>query len=352
MTVANQGTSTMASELNIAGEADIAGAGSIDGSLEYKITLGGSDTLQSLADKINDLKGAFTASVVDDGTGTNSYHLMLISKNSGKAGALVINSDLADFELSDLVEAQDAVLSLGGTAGGNSLVATSSTNTFKNLVTGLTIDALAASSNPVTITVAKDVEAVTEKIQTFVDKFNAVVTAITDATKYDAETQKASPLLGNYQVESLRSRLYNIISSTTSGVGDIMRFSSLGITVGSSAKLEFDAEKFQTAYAANPKAIESFFSTTDKGMGYILDKMADEYTQSGDGILTKAASGYDDRTDLLNDRIDYLEELLTSKEDRLYRQFQNMETALAKLQTMQTAISSLSTDSTTSSNSS
>ncbi len=350
MTVVNQGTGTLASELNIAGEADNAGAGVIDGSFEYKITLGGSDTLQSLADKINNLKGAFTASVVNDGTGTNSYRLMLTSKNSGKAGALVINSDLNDLELSDLVEAQDAVISLGGTVGGNSLVATSSTNTFKYLVPGLTIDAHAASSSPVTITVEQDVAAVTDKVKAFVDKFNAVITAISDATKYDADTQTASPLLGNIQVENVRSRLYSIISSTSTGVGDFTRFNTLGITVGSDAKLNFNEEKFKTAYANNPKAVENFFSTQDKGMGYVLDKMTDDFTRSYDGELTAAANGYDERTKLINDRISYLEELLTSKENRLYMQFQNMETALAKLQTMQTAISSMSTMLTTSSN--
>jgi flagellar hook-associated protein 2 len=352
MSIANQGSGTTASDLNIAGQANIPGAGSIDGSFEYKITLGGSDTLQNLADKINKLKGPFTAAVVSDGTGTNSYHLTLTSKYSGKSGALVINGGQTGLNLSDLVEGRDAIISLGGTAGGNSLVATSSSNTFKNLVSGVILTAKGASSSPVTVSISQDVDTVTEKVKAFVDKFNAIIGAISDATKYDTTTQTGGTLFGNYQVETVQTRLYSFISSTFSGVGSITNFSALGITVGSDGNLSMDTEKFKTAYAGNSKAIETFFSTTDKGAGYVLDKLTDDYTRSIDGVLTTAVTSYDSRTKLLNDRITYMQSLLTSKENRLYRQFQNMETALAKLQTMQTAISSLSTISTTSNSSS
>jgi flagellar hook-associated protein 2 len=351
MKIANDGTSSLASDLNLAGEADAAGAGSIDGSFEYKIDIGGSDTLTTLAEKINALKGPVTATILNDGTGMNSYRLSLISKYSGKTGQFFINSSSAGLQMADLVEGQDAIINLGGSTT-NPIVTSSSTNTFTGLIPGLTLNAVSSANKAVDITVTRDTETVNEKVSSFVEKFNSVLTSIKDATKYVAETETAGPLLGNLTADTINTKLYNMITKSISNSGSITRLSELGFSLDSSSKLVFDEDKFNSSYEANPTAVESFFSTMDTGFGYALDTMLDELTRSGDGTITRTTDSYQDRTDMLNERITYLNELLTNKEQRLYRQFQNMETALAKMQTMSSALSSISLLTTSTSNSS
>jgi len=341
LTVSNEGTSTTASELNIAKQADTAGTGTIDGASEYQITVGGSDTLQTLADKINAMKGPFTATIINDGSGTNSYRLSLTSKYSGKAGKLTFDGGLTSLGMYDLVDPRDAIISLGGSTGGDSVIASSSTNTFTGLVPGLTLEARGVSSSPVTVTVSQDVAAVTEKITAFVEKYNAIIDTIKEQTKYNSETEEAGPLLGDYNVSTIQSQLYGAITNTVMFSGDVRRLSDLGLTVGSGGQLTFDEAKFQAAYAKNATAVENFFSTKDKGFGYVIDKLTDRFTESGTGIITRVTATYDERTENINDRITFLNDLLEKKQERLYRSFQNMETALAKLQTMQTALSSM-----------
>jgi len=350
LTVANEGSSSTASDLNIAKTAETAGAGSIDGSYEFKISIGGSDTLQTVASKINSLKGAFSATIINDGSGTNSYRLSITSKNSGKAGKLIFNGGQTGLSMYDMVAPRDAIISIGGD-GNNSVVATSSSNTFTGLAPGLTLEAKSASSSPVTISVSQDTAAVTEKLKGFVEKFNAIIETINKETKYDTETETAGVLLGNYQADTVRNRLFSVISKNIMSSGSVRRLSDIGITVGTDAKLEFDEEKFLSAYASDSKAIENFFSTQDTGFGYLITKITDELTDT-DGVITKETSLYDTQTQNITDRISYLEELLKSKETRLYRSFQNMESALAKIQTIQTSLLSLSQYSSTSSSSS
>jgi flagellar hook-associated protein 2 len=341
LTVRDSGTSTTAADLRLAGSADQFGAGTINGSYEYSIAIGGSDTLGTLVDKINKLGGPVKASVINDGSSGNAYHLSLTSEISGMDGRIILNTGAIDLGLFDIVEAQDAVIALGG--GSNAIVASSSTNTFKNLVEGLTLTAGSVSDNPITITVARNNDSVIEKMNAFVEQFNAVLSSISEVTKYDAETEEAGILLGNNTIRTVQSKILSAISKTLGGSGNIQRLSQLGIKIGSDSKLEFDEEKFRGFLESNEPAVESFFATKDEGFAYVFSDIIDDLTDSYSGLITSTTDGYDSRVGLLNDRIEYLEKLLESKEQRLYKQYQNMEAALANMQTMSNALSSMTT---------
>ena len=53
------------------------------------------DTLQGLAGAINDANTGLTATVVNDGTSTQPYRLLLTAKNTGTANAVTITNNLA-----------------------------------------------------------------------------------------------------------------------------------------------------------------------------------------------------------------------------------------------------------------
>ncbi len=60
------------------------------------ITIGSSnDTLQGLADAINSANAGVTASIVNDGSSAQGYHLLLTSDQSGTANAITITNNLA-----------------------------------------------------------------------------------------------------------------------------------------------------------------------------------------------------------------------------------------------------------------
>ncbi len=53
------------------------------------------DTLQGLANAINNANAGVTASIINDGSSSQSYHLLLTSNNSGTANAITITNNLA-----------------------------------------------------------------------------------------------------------------------------------------------------------------------------------------------------------------------------------------------------------------
>ncbi len=339
--VTNDSGSTTASDLNLAGEASSTDDNYIDGSFEYTISVGGSDTLESLADKINDLGGPFRATIINDGTGVNAYRLSIISTQSGKAGKLVLNSTIDSLKLFDLVKPQDAIIAFGGTSSSNSIITSSSTNTFKNTVPGLTLTANAVSDTPVTVTVSADVDGIVDKVKSFIDDFNKILDTLKEQTKYNPDTEEKGALLGDYTVDIIRNRMIDAVRNPLDVDGEYKRLSEIGISIGSDAKLQLDEDKFRSAYAKDPDAVEKLFSTKDKGFGYVMEDAIDYLTDSNNGVVTDKTENYDKRIKLLNDRIDYLNELLDMKEKRLYEKFYAMEEALAKMQSMQSALSSL-----------
>jgi flagellar hook-associated protein 2 len=327
------------------------------------LEVGGTDSLQTIIDRLKELDAPIRATIINDGSEVNGYRLSLTSKISGQAGEMIYNAGGTDLELFEIIRAQDAVLSVGGAGTSNTIVTRSNTNTFSNVIPGLTLEVQGVSDTPVTVTVSQDVDTVVEKVQKFVDDFNAVLDQIDEYSKYDSETEQAGVLLGSMQTDLIRNRLYSAVRKSLSDVGDLQRLSQVGISVGSGAKLQFDEEAFRDLYSKDPESIEKLFSTFDQkgyaaavakgganvdkfysqtnmGFGYVLDHVLDLLTRNNDGVITHLMDNYDERKTILSDRMDYLKEMMSRKEERLYRQFYNMELALSRMQGMQSALSS------------
>jgi flagellar hook-associated protein 2 len=352
MTVTNTGSSTTATDLNLAGSASTAGAGTIDGSYEYKITVGGSDTLKDLVNKINKLGANVTASVINDGGSTNAYHLSLTSKISGKAGNIILNSGSLNLGMFDLVQGQDAIVSMGAT--GSSMIFSSSTNTFTGLVGGLTLTANGVSSSPVTITVSRDSESIVKKMNSFVESFNKILSSINELTSYektesdsdsddeDDTTITTGLLFGNNTINTVESKLLNMLNKSLFKTGEIRSLSQLGFSYDSdNGQITFDEETFTKALQNNGTAVENFFSTKETGFAYDLSTIIDNLTDDTSGLVSKAIDTYDSKLSNIQKRIEYLEELATAKETRLYKQFTNLEKVLATLQNQQSALDSI-----------
>jgi len=276
---------------------------------------------------------------------------------------MIYNAGGTDLDLFEIVRAQDAVLSVGGAGTSNTIVTRSNTNTFSNVIPGLTLQVQGVSDTPATVTVSQDVDTVVEKVQKFVDDFNAILDQIDEYTKYDSETEQAGVLLGSMQTDLIRNRLYSAVRQSLSNVGDLQRLSQVGISMGSGAKLQFNEEAFRDLYSKDPESIETFFSTFDQkgynaavakgganvdkfysqtnmGFGYVVDHVLDLLTRNNDGVVSHLMDSYDSRKELLTDRVAYLTDRNSKKEQRLYNQFYSMELALSKMQGMQSALSS------------
>ena len=339
--VDDQGGRT-ASDLRIAGEA-AEGTNTIDGSFELRVEIDGDDTLQDLTEKINEAAGDLVqASVINDGSTARPYRLTLQSAVSGLLGRIVYDVEQSVLTLNTLVEPQDAVVFLGQAGGENPVVISSSSNTLTGVIPNVTLDLVGTSSESVSVTVAEDVDTIVEDLSTFVDAFNEVINRIDDLTSFNAETLERGLLLGDATVGRVRTQLYNMVSSTVDGTsGSLTRLNQVGIRVGGGATLQFDEEKFRDAYGNDRDAVEELFTLAEEGLGAQFESILNRLTDSYEGVLARKDDSLGAQEDLLNKRIADLQILLDSREQRLYAQFQAMETALAQLQSQQTALSQI-----------
>jgi flagellar hook-associated protein 2 len=145
---------------------------------------------------------------------------------------------------------------LVGGVGGYALQ--SQTNSVSGLLPGLSISLLAASADPVTVTVSPDASAATTAVQNVVDDANAVLSDIQTDAGYNAQTKTGGPLMGSAVLQTVTNEIQSIFASV-SGSSTLGNALNLGITL-SNGQLQFNTSTFEAAYAANPTQVAAMFT--------------------------------------------------------------------------------------------
>lgn len=339
---------TTATDLNIKTTATTT---TIDGSMEKTITVDANDTLSTLQTKINELNFGVTASIINDGTGGTPYRLSLTAKNSGRAGRVSIDAGDTTLDTRNLVEAQDSAVFLGGAASDQPLLITSSKNQIAGAIKGVNISLNGVSKEPVTLNISRTSENIVEQLTSFSTTFNELVDKMGELTKFDTETNERGLLLGDSTIQTVETTIYSIFSRVIKDNGKYRTFGDVGLKLVDGARIEFDEEKFNTAYADNPDAVSRLFTLTETltddkgketinyiGLAGLFEKAMDRLIDPVDGAISRQNKEIDSRSLQFQDRIEQMDKLLEAKRARLERQFASMETALSKLQAQQTSL--------------
>ncbi|ACU90465.1 flagellar filament capping protein FliD [Desulfomicrobium baculatum] len=230
-----------------------------DGTL-YSVDVTAADTYASLAGKINTAVGFSMATAADV---SGNVELTL----TGEAGS--------DKQISIISSPGTTVGALQPGAFAQIQGATDgyferSTNSISDIVSGVTMNLASIGSS--TITTSLDPQAVTAKVQTFVDAVNSVLQEIKDQTQVTTvgENVSGSLLTGNYGMQMIQQKLKNILAEK--GVGfdydmdPLVSLGSVGITTDTSqgsatfGLLVFDSGAFTAALKTDPDAVARLFS--------------------------------------------------------------------------------------------
>lgn len=282
------------------------------------LTLDGTETLEDLKDKINDLDAGVSASILKDSDGY--YHLTMASETTGDAGIAL--TDLAGedaiFSATKLQDGQDAIFTVDG------FTMTSSSNTTDTAIEGLTLNFLAADpSVTINAAVEQDTSGITEKVQTFVDAYNSLLEFYEEQMTYDEdEKTTGGALFGDTTLKSIKNALQSVMLN--SGLSD------LGITYDEDNRLSLDTEALTTALETDGKNTISLFSTMADSLNTKLTTYTDEY----DGTLTLLQDSLEDNIDRVEDKITTMSDLIERKMDMMRTKFINMDTALAEYESL------------------
>jgi flagellar hook-associated protein 2 len=365
----------VARNLNLVGEDDNDGGTiELDGSFERTVAFAATDSLNTVASKINSASVGVSAAIIRDGAG---YRLSLTSQRSGAVGRATIDTGAIDLGLSTLAQGDDSVSFFGSGDPARGVLLTSSTNSLVNVVQGVTIDLKQTSDVPISLVVSRDSEAAEKAVNDFVTAYNAVVDKMKRYDSYDVDAQEATALFGDQTIGSLRSEMRRILQGTPDGVqGSFSRLFQIGIRFGDGSKLEFDSVKFREALAQDPDSVAKLLASRDAvarqtqvpvfddgdgdptndilvnntsstsaftslGIAEKLAEYALHATSTVDGMLTRRGRTLDDQIRGQQTRIASFDQRLEQKRQRLERQFADMEQAIASLQSQSSALAAI-----------
>lgn len=226
------------------------------------ITVSASDTITDVASKINGAKAGVSATVLNDASG---QRLLLRSTSTGEA---------AGFQLSVLTDADGVPTDSSGLSRAvvgttvpqygadakiqiNGIPVSSATNIFNDVVSGVTVTAVAPNDAAVEVTVTPDRSAVANAISKFVTAYNAINDSLNEQTKYDPATKTAGLLQGDPIAIGLQNALRGLLQSTTAGSA-YKRLADIGITQALGGDLMVDNTKL-TAALANGDEVKKLF---------------------------------------------------------------------------------------------
>lgn len=283
-------------------------------------TAGG--TLEQLAAAINGADAGVRASLVRTGTsgGTDTYRLLVESTDTGAAQAFgLTDSAGADLLGGAVVRAgRDAVIDVGG------ITATSSSNTFTELLPGVTVTLGSGATGTADIAIARDAAAQSTSAKGFVDQINALLTQVQTLTTNSTTAKGTLP--GDSTLRRVASAVQDAIYPP-----DGTSMAKFGIQVDRFGKLTFDADKFAASYAADPVATAAAFT----GAGGFADRVkaaADAASDKYSGSISSAITSRTSTVTRLNASIADWDDRLALRRSTLERQFTALETTLSQLQ--------------------
>ena len=170
-------------------------------------------SLVELAADIDDIDGV-SAYVMNTGDASTPYRLVVQGEDTGSSNTVEIDTagltgggSVPTF--TEQTAASDASLSINGIA------VTSESNTVDDSITGLSLELTGTTSQAIDVTVGLDAAGMEEKVQTFIDAYNAVIDYVdTNSNAADEESGIAAGVFnGDSSVRWISQTLAGSISS-------------------------------------------------------------------------------------------------------------------------------------------
>lgn len=287
-------------------------------------------TLEELATAINAADAGVRATLVRTGTsgGTDQYRLLVESSTTGADQTF----DLTDSTGAALLggatvrAGRDATIDIGG------ITATSTTNTFTDVVPGVTLTLASGATGTADIAITRDAAGQSASVKGFVDQINALLTQVGSLTSTSKDAKGV--LAGDSTLRRVTGALQDAIYPA-----DGSSMATFGVQIDRYGKLTFDADKFAAAYQADPVAVAAAFAGTD-GFASRIKSVADAASDKFDGSVTGAINSHSTAITRLNENIARWDDRLELRRSALERQYTALETALSQLQSQSSWLTS------------
>lgn len=302
------------------------------------------NTLQGIRNAINAENTGFSASILNDGSGT-PYRLVVTAKDSGAANNLTITTNWdvgasgSDVTFAETTHGEDAALQVNG------VNIASSSNTVANAIEGITLN-LKAESGTAIISTERDTDSVVAGLKDFVAKYNDLVSYITAQSTFDTKTKTAGVLAGDFILREAQTKLSSALTRSISSDGSSLQvLSQVGIKLMNDGTLSLDETKFRNTFSA--KYDETAHLLLANGLDSqgntasivpMLQQQLRTLTDSVEGPVFRAEDSAQKSIDRINKQIDQINLRLEARRAMYVAQYIKANEALAQLAVMQTSL--------------
>jgi flagellar hook-associated protein 2 len=223
-------------------------------------------------------------------------------------------------------EARNATFTVDG------LAFTRSSNTVTDAVPGTTLTLKQQGGPAEDLVVETDAAGTKDKLQTFVDAYNAVMKLVQSETRPTSVTDRSKTLAGDSGIRLLAARLQELVTSRFRETGSVRALADLGLATNTTTGLlSLDSAKLTAAIGRDPAAVNELFSAATTGVAAVTTSTVQAFTRSGDGFLTSRTTSLQNLSKKMDDDIARMQARLESYRQTLVKQFTAMEEAVSKL---------------------
>ena len=328
------------------------------------ITIEAGDTndkvLTKISTAVNYANIGVTASSVADTTSTKK--LMLVSKSTGSSqaismqnvtGTLLDDLGLTAAVLSGRTKSTSTTAGYSNTDAGalNSLFTLDGidfereTNSVTDVLSGVTLDlkgSQTADDSEITLTIAANKSAITDKIKEFITNYNAVLTYLNQKTGIDSDTKTRQVLAGDSTITGLKYDLRNIVSGVISGIagGNPHIISDIGISIARDGSLTLNDPDLLEEKLSSVSAVANVFNSTN-GIATRMKATLKSMLTYGSGQIEIVSKSTRDQISSLKDRIAHQNKRIDVQVERYKNQFLQLQSVYNQISIQQQTISSI-----------
>lgn len=222
------------------------------------------NSLNGIKDAINRADAGVTASIINDGTVTNPYRLIITSNTSGQDGAITFNNTLtggSGLNISELQAAENAEVTIGSGAG--ALTVEIGSNQVDTVIPGVTLNLQSVDAlKVITIKVDNDTTKIKQAVTDFVNQYNNLIDYSNLQFKYNTDNNTSGTLFGDYNLSRVMSDMSSKMMDPVSSLNQsITILSQIGITTNSDGKMSINDTDLDKALKDDLVSVKNLFAT-------------------------------------------------------------------------------------------
>ena len=299
-------------------------------------------TLTAFASMINDDADnpGVKASVVQDGTGSSAYKLLIQADSTGETGRISMTGQLSSYNISETTGSGGA--SLNSELEIDGVTYQRSSNSISDIVSGATLNL--QSVGEATLTIETDKTAIKDKIKSFVTNLTDVISEIDTNDDYNKETKVGGSFYNISSLHLFKSQLVNdVINPINIDGSSITSAVDLGIEYTRDGKITLDEDTLSKAIDNNFDDVKKFLlgdsDNNITGWADTVNTRLRSATSSVDGLVKTEKDASQTIYDKLSAQIINDQARLDKRYEIMSKQFLQLDKYMSSMNNMSTYLS-------------